>query len=124
MTKVSYVAAITNAMNICGDALDAESRSKLEALIGQLNKRNSATSTAMTKTQKENVGVKQTIVELLRKLGTPVTVTSLLSEPELTGFTNQKVSALLTQLINDGIVIKIVEKRQSLFKLADAPTEE
>ena len=50
---------------------------------------------------------------------TPATVSEIMKRDEvLSGLSNQKVSALMTQLINDGMVKKIEEKRKSFFALA------
>ena len=48
------------------------------------------------------------------------TVTELIKEiPECAELTNQRVSALLRQMIADGTVIKTVDKRKSYFQLAE-----
>lgn len=69
-----------------------------------------------TATQKANEGVKDAILEVLAD-GTAKTVTEIVKT--LDGdFTNQKISALVRQLIADGKVEKIVDKRKSFFKIA------
>lgn len=69
-----------------------------------------------TATQKANEGVKVAILDVLAD-GTEKTVTEIVKA--LDGdFTNQKISALVRQLIADGKVEKIVDKRKSYFKVA------
>lgn len=68
-----------------------------------------------TATQKANEGIKDEILSVMS--ADAVTVTEIVKS--LAGdYTNQKVSALLRQLIADGKVEKVVDKRKSLFKLA------
>lgn len=76
----------------------------------------------MTKTQTENEVIKALIVTALRNIGRPTTITDLLKNtPELAekvGNSNQKVSALMTQLKNADVVIRTQDKKTALFSLA------
>ena len=76
-----------------------------------------------TKTQTENVGVKALILEVLaEKSG--VTITEIQSaREELKALSNQKISALVKQLKDNGEVVKTVEKGKSLFSLAESEVE-
>lgn len=68
--------------------------------------------------QKENEGVKAEILDSLTNEG--VTVTALIANtPALDGFTNQRVSALLRQLVLDGKVVKTKEGKTTLFAIAE-----
>lgn len=69
-----------------------------------------------TKTQIENEGIKDTIVEVLGEVA-PATATMIATDPRV-NVSNQKVSALLKQLIEVGTVVKTVDKGKSLFSLA------
>lgn len=71
-----------------------------------------------SKAQSENVGIKDLILEVLaEKSG--ITVTEIQnSREELKALSNQKISALVTQLKNEGSVVKATEKGKSLFSLA------
>ena len=73
-----------------------------------------------TKTQTENVGIKALILEVLaEKSG--VTITEIQSaREELKALSNQKISALVKQLKDNGEVVKTVEKGKSLFSLAES----
>ena len=71
-----------------------------------------------TKTQEENEVLKGVILNTLTNEG--VTVTDLQSKnEELSALSNQRVSALLRQLIADGKVVKAVDKKKSYFSLAE-----
>ena len=76
--------------------------------------------TSQTKNQKENEGIKETILEVLAGLDEPVTVTDFLKADErVAEYSNQKVSALMKQLVDAGKVEKVVDKKRSYFKIAD-----
>ena len=83
-----------------------------------LNKK--ANRTGTTKTQKENEGIKEKIIEALVRIATPVTITELQEQDEEVGqYSNQKISALLTQLIKDEKVVRTKDKKKSLFAIAE-----
>lgn len=80
-----------------------------------------ATSGKMTKTQEENVIIKELMVAEMTRIARPVSITDLLKEsPELAekvGNSNQKVSALMTQLKNAGVVVRTQDKKTALFSV-------
>jgi hypothetical protein len=81
-----------------------------------LSKKNS-TDKKPTATQQANNVLKEAIIDLLVD-GNPYTVSQIIKEvPECAGLSNQKVSALMVQLVNEGQVEKVIEKRVSYFKL-------
>ena len=77
----------------------------------------------MTKTQVANEDIKALILEELARVGKPVSITELISESaeiaEKCGNSNQKVSALMTQLKNAGSVVRTIEGKKALFSVAD-----
>ena len=77
----------------------------------------------MTKTQVANEDIKALIIEELVRLAKPVSITELISESaevaEKCGNSNQKVSALMTQLKNAGVVVRTTEGKKALFSVAD-----
>ena len=82
--------------------------------IALLEKR--AASKTASKTQVENENIKAKILEALIAIDKPVTITELQTlAPELAIYTNQKMSALLTQMKADNLVTKTVEKKKSYF---------
>ena len=76
-----------------------------------------------TKTQLANESTKALIVQELTRLGTPTTITDLIkASPELaevTNGSNQKVSALMTQLKNAGIVTRVADGKKALFTIVE-----
>ena len=110
MTKMTYAVAIDNAIN--GNITD-EVREKLEALKTQLAKRNSG-SHKPTKTQRENEGVKDSILGVLSAEGKQCKDIA-----ETIGISGQKCSALLKQLVDEGKAEKYAEKRVTYFKAVE-----
>ena len=126
MTNMTYAQAIDKALEMIDTALATDpsmwedldvTRDKLEALKVQLAKR--GTSKTPTKTQKENEGVMETILEVLADNGDRMTVTEMLADDRLNGYTNQKISALLRKLIEAKKVEKTMEKKKAYFALAE-----
>lgn len=83
-----------------------------------LNKK--ANRTGTTKTQKENEGIKEKIIEALVRIATPVSITELQEQDEeMAQYSNQKISALLTQLIKEEKVVRNKDKKKSVFTIAE-----
>lgn len=82
-----------------------------------------ANSGKMTKTQEANVAIKAKIVETLTALGKAVSITEMLGANaelnEMVGGSNQKASALMTQLKNDLVVERVLDKKTAKFKIAE-----
>ena len=78
-----------------------------------------ASNKKATKTQEANVGIKSTILTVLEG-AKPMTVTEMQgASAELGELSNQKVSALVRQLVEVGKVVKTIDKKVSRFSLAD-----
>ena len=75
-----------------------------------------------TKTQKENVEVKATIVNALAACDKPITITELMATNAEIGtkYSNQKLSALLKQLVDSGEVEKTIVKKRAYFAVVKA----
>ena len=90
--------------------------------IELLDKKNSR-SGKPTKTQVENETIKNTIFNILQTTNKPMTVTQLLATEELNGLSNQKVSALLTQLRDVNKVVRTVEKKVAYYSINEEVEE-
>ena len=76
-----------------------------------------SSNSGQTKTQKENEVIKDKIVETLKGLGKYATITEIQeNNEELSAYSNQKISALLKQLVDTQIVEKMVDKKKAYFK--------
>lgn len=77
-----------------------------------------ASSKVTTKTQKENEGIKEIIKNFLNETPNEMfTITQLQEKVEdLKDYSNQKISALVSQLVKANEIDKVVDKKKSYFK--------
>ena len=102
--------------------LSQEQKDFIQHEIDLLEKKNSGEKKP-TATQVANEALKVAIVEAVEP-NRLYTVTEMIKEiPALAGLTNQKVSPLANQLVEEGKLVKTVEKRRSFFSLPSAPAE-
>ena len=97
---------------------DAELVKFINHELELLAKKNAATSGKMTATQVANEEIKNGIVECLENEPNRLfTITEMIKEFECCKpFVNQKISNLANQLVKEGKVAKVEEKRKSFFK--------
>lgn len=93
----------------------------LENELALLNKK--AQNKKATKTQEQNVGIKATILEVLATIGSGTVTDIQNGNEELSALSNQKVSALVRQLVESGDVVKTTDKKKSIFSLAESEVE-
>ena len=75
-------------------------------------------ATGLTATQKENEVTKALIVEKLTDLAKAVTISELQETNEtLAGLSNQKMSALLKQLVDAHTITKTLDKKKAYFSI-------
>ena len=111
--------AMLNGETVEGVTL-AEVQEFLNKRIENTQKKNANRGEAKpTKTQLENEGIKSVILSTLST--EPMTIGELMkANAELSGFSNQKVSALLTQLLKANAVVRTEVKGKAHYAL---PTE-
>lgn len=121
VTKKEYFEMIKG---ICGDREDIVNFCNHE--IELLSKKNA--KGRATKTQKENVGIAEMLIDELAKINKPVTITDLMNESETVkafrlengnALTNQKISAIFKQLVDTNRITKVTDKKKSYFSIAD-----
>lgn len=94
--------------------LPKEVQEKIEGMIVQLDKKNSA-ERKPTATQTANENFKEAILDNM-EIGKKYTITDLMkSVPEIAELSNQRVSALVRQLKDAGLVERTEEKRKAYF---------
>ena len=93
----------------------------LENELALLNKK--AQNKKATKTQEQNIGIKTTILKVLATIGSGTVTDIQNGNEELSTLSNQKVSALVRQLVESGEVVKTVDKKKSIFSLAKSEIE-
>ena len=73
-----------------------------------------------TAVQVANEGIKSVIVETLAENGEKMTISEMQKvNAELGELSNQRISALIRQLIADEKVVRVEEKRKAYFKIAN-----
>ena len=83
---------------------------------------NKKAKAGQTANQVANEGIKELIIKALRTIGEPVTITEMQSKtPELADYSNQKLSALISQMKvkNGGNIDFIKDKKATKFFLID-----
>lgn len=93
----------------------------LENELALLDKK--AQNKKATKTQEQNVGIKATILKVLATIGSGTVTDIQNGNEELSALSNQKVSALVRQLVKSGEVMKTTDKKKSIFSLAESEVE-
>ena len=112
MKTLTYVDALNVALSA---DLPEEVKAKLTALRDQTAKRNSA-ERKPTKAQVANEALKATVLSVLTAEG--ATVTDIMAKhPDLSALSNQKVSALVNALVDEGKAVKDIAKRKAYFRL-------
>ena len=122
MKKLTNVLALEMVLGMAEVQANTELVAKLETMKAQFEKKSSSKSGEKkpTKTQQENEVLKGYIMEVLTLNKTPMTIAQIQAEDiELKDLTNQKMSALLKQLVDSDQVVKTKDKKATLFGLAE-----
>ena len=94
--------------------------------IELLNKKNS--KTGATKTQKENEKIANMLIEELAKIGKPISITDLMNTSEVVKnyvlenerpLSNQKISAIFKQLVENKRIIRTQDKKKTYFSIGE-----
>ena len=113
-------------LNLAQVQANEEYTNELNKIIAQLEKKN--TKGGATKTQKENEIVANMLVEELEKVGKPITITDLMNTSEVikdyrlengNALSNQKISAIFKQLVENKTLVKVIDKKKSYFSIAE-----
>lgn len=119
MEKMTYVKALEIAIATVDNA---EAKAKLTALQASIAKKNSA-ERKPTATQTANAGFKVAI-ENGMELGKKYTITDLMKNiSELTDLSNQRVSAIVRQMVESGTLVREEIKRKAYFSLAEETSD-
>ena len=103
------------------DLAEVKSNPKLVEFIEhelELLDRKNSTDKKPTAQQTANEAIKVAILDNMAE-GVKYTITDLIkSVPECADLTNQRVSALVRQLVDDKVVVRTEDKRKAYFSLA------
>lgn len=121
MEKMTNSKALAFVLGMEGIPTDV--REKLVNIKASIDKKNSA-ERKPTATQTENVGLKSAILAGMES-GKAYTIGELMKAiPEVADLTNQRVSALVRQLKDDGLVTREEIKRKAYFTKVEVETDE
>ncbi len=119
VTKKDYFNALRNLV------VDTEVENKTALIdfidneLALLAKKASSAKSKPSKAQVENEDIKTAIIAALNEAEKALTITEFQTAyPEFAKYSNQKLSALLKQLVDAGAVEKTVVKKKSYFSVA------
>lgn len=124
MVKLTNVLALEMVLGMAEVQANVELVEKLTKMKEQFEKKNKSSVGAdgkkiLTAEQKKNEGLKEIILEVLTRYEEPKQVKDLIAEnEELSSYTGQKISALMTQLLKAEKVVKVIDKKASKFQIA------
>lgn len=125
MKKLTYAEALEMVLEVQEVKENETLVEKLTTLLEQMSKKGSGKSASEKAKQEENNSIK---IEILDTLGdseeSAKAIKELQAENETLGsYTNQKLSALIRQLVAEGEVVRIEEKRVAKFYLSTQTVE-
>lgn len=110
MTKRDYFEAIKSKY-----ALTSEEIAFIDHELELLDKKNASKSTKATPKQKENMDIKEKILAEM-VVGERYTISEMIKVlPCCKELKNQKISALLRQMIVDNAIVRVEDKRKAYF---------
>lgn len=118
MTKRDYFNELLEVLKNHKDSIEnyEDFKAFIEREIELLNRKRS--NSKPTKTQIANEKIKEKILIAFEKIDEPVTITELAKMDGLTEYSNQKLSVLCHQLVDEHKVVNTKVKKVSYFKIA------
>ena len=118
ITKKEMFAMVKEVVLASGSAKADEMVAFIDHEVELLAKKSASKSKKETANDLENAHLMGVILETLADAKGGMTVTEIMkSNSELANFSNQKISALMRKLIDNGEVVKVTDKGKSLFSL-------
>lgn len=100
---------------------------KLTKMLEQVEKKNSSVDKdgkkVLTPTQKDNEKIKMILMGVLKFKENAQQIKEIMEHERIKplGLSNQKISALLRQMLNDGTAYRLEEKKVAKFYLCETP---
>lgn len=118
MTKRDYFNGLLGVIENHKDSIEnyKDFKAFIEREIELLNKKRS--NSKPTKTQIENEKIKAKILEVLTDVNEVMTISELMTADGLENYSNQKLSVLCHQLVNEHKIVNTKVKKVSYFKIA------
>lgn len=120
--KLTNVVALEMVLAMEEVQANQELVAKLELMKSQFEKKNKSSVRAdgtkiLTAEQKKNEIIKEQLIEVLARCEEPQQIKDLMRMEEFSGYSNQKLSALLKQLVTAEKVERVEEKKVAKFKI-------
>ena len=120
--KLTNVIALEMVLAMKEVQANQELVAKLELMKAQFEKKNKSGVRAdgtkiLTAEQKKNEVIKEQLIEVLAKCEEPQQIKDLMRMEEFSGYSNQKLSALLKQLVSAEKVERVEDKKVAKFKI-------
>ena len=120
--KLTNVVALDMVLAMEEVQANQELVAKLELMKSQFEKKNKSGVRAdgtkiLTAEQKKNEIIKEQLIEVLARCEEPQQIKDLMRMEEFSGYSNQKLSALLKQLVSAEKVERVEEKKVAKFKI-------
>ena len=118
MKKLTNVLALEMVLSMEGVRANQELFDKLSTMKTQFEKKNSSSADRKpTKTQVENLGLMEIMLEVLGDEKAKCITEIQAEKDELKPLTNQKMSSLLNKLVKEEKLEKFVDKKKTYFRL-------
>ena len=120
--KLTNVIALEMVLSMKEVQANQELVAKLELMKAQFEKKNKSGVRAdgtkiLTAEQKKNEVIKEQLIEVLAKCEEPQQIKDLMKMEEFSEYSNQKLSALLKQLVSAEKVERVEDKKVAKFKI-------
>ena len=120
--KLTNVVALEMVLAMEEVQINQELVAKLELMKAQFEKKNKSGVRAdgtkiLTAEQKKNEGIKEQLIEVLARCEEPQQIKDLMRMEEFSEYSNQKLSALLKQLVSAEKVERVEDKKVAKFKI-------
>ena len=118
MTKKEMFAMVMEVVEVAEVENKASMMDFLAHEIELLERKSSSPKKSATQVENEKIMI--VLLESLAEVGEPTTLTGLWEKvPRTKEYSNQKMSALMKKLIDEGKVVKTIDKKKSYFSLAE-----
>ena len=122
MTKLTNVLALEMVLGMKEVQANVELVEKLTKMKEQFEKKNKSSVGAdgkkiLTAEQKKNEIIKEQLIEVLARCEEPQQIKDLMRMEEFSEYSNQKLSALLKQLVTAEKVERVEDKKVAKFKI-------
>lgn len=117
--KMTNKKAINYVIDTFGANIPEDVMEKLVNMRASLDKKSA--NRKPSKTQEENKAYAKKVTEILGASDKAMTISEILkADEEFSDLSNQKMTAIVRGMVNEGIVVKSTENRKSVFALAVA----